>query len=270
MHGHRTIHMTMLILTTLLALFANSQNGLASDDTTNSREAKEVTAPSPPSAGEASESPSLAIQSGSLALQTTTDEPFESSAFPVIGGPLAHVWQVVRNSVLADMASLARCSSSDGRCSPAAQLLRQIIADGRSHDGLARLGVINRAINLAIKPMNDPYGWRSPLESLSAGQGDCKDYAVIKYLALLQAGFAEKDVKLVIVQDAVIDQTHAIVVVRLNGDWVVLDNRWLALVRDFELRRAIPLYILDENGVRRFDQQEASSDSLGRAGATKK
>jgi hypothetical protein len=40
--------------------------------------------------------------------------------------------------------------------------------------------------------------------------------------------------------------------VRIEGDWIILDNRWLALVRDREMRRATPLFELDENGVRRF------------------
>jgi predicted transglutaminase-like cysteine proteinase len=165
------------------------------------------------------------------------------------------------------MTSLERCPVEREACSPAAKVLRKIIVDGRSHDGLARLGVINRAINLAIRATRNPYGWRSPLEALSAGEGDCKDYAITKYLALLEAGSAEQDVKLVIVQDTATDQAHAIVIVHLNADWVVLDNRWLALVRDFELRRSVPLYILDENGVRQFDRKEARSRPVSQTGS---
>jgi len=143
-------------------------------------------------------------------------------------------------------------------CLPATRALRDIIADTRSREGLARIGVINRAINLAIRPTDDPI-WRSPLETLSTGQGDCKDYAVAKYLALLEAGFPVEDVKLVIVHDLTVKQDHAIVMVRFKGDWVALDNRWLALVRDSELRRAIPLFVLDENGIGQFARQEAKA-----------
>ena len=38
----------------------------------------------------------------------------------------------------------------------------------------------------------------------------------------------------------------------------MLDNRWLALVHDFELRHADPLYILDKSGVRRFGERQAA------------
>ena len=102
--------------------------------------------------------------------------------------------------------------------------------------------------------------------TLSAGAGDCKDYAVAKYFALLEAGFPERDVKLVIVRLIAAHQDHAIVAVRFNGGWILLDNRWLALIHDFELRRAEPLYILDEDGVRRFDKREAGSIPSVRSG----
>ena len=67
-----------------------------------------------------------------------------------------------------------------------------------------------------------------------------------------QSGFAERDVKLVILREIAAHQDHAIIAVRFNGGWIVLDNRWLALIHDFELRRAEPLYILDEDGVKRL------------------
>jgi hypothetical protein len=80
---------------------------------------------------------------------------------------------------------------------------------------------------------------------------DCEDYA-IAYVALEAAGVATEDIKPVVVRDTVADEYHVIVAVRLDGVWLTLDNRWLALVRDDELRHAIPLFVLDESGVRRF------------------
>ncbi len=139
-----------------------------------------------------------------------------------------------------------------------ADRLRRIVEEARTQDGLARIGHINRAINLAIKPVATVY-WQSALETLSAGTGDCKNYSVAKYLALREAGFSKRDVKLVIVHDTAAHQDHAIVTVLFDGTWYVLDTRWLAQVRDFELRHANPLYILDESGVRRFGEQQAAS-----------
>jgi hypothetical protein len=33
---------------------------------------------------------------------------------------------------------------------------------------------------------------------------------------------------------------------------MVLDNRWLALVQDIDIKRVVPLFILDHTGVRAF------------------
>ena len=66
----------------------------------------------------------------------------------------------------------------------------------RARDGRARLGEINRAINLAIRPMSDlaQYGeidvWSSPLVTFAHGAGDCEDYAIAKFVALRLAGIA--------------------------------------------------------------------------------
>jgi hypothetical protein len=63
---------------------------------------------------------------------------------------------------------------------------------------------------------------------------------------------AEADVKLVVVRNTAAREDHAVVAVRLDGAWIILDNRWLPLVRDSEMLRATPLFVLDDNGVRRF------------------
>jgi predicted transglutaminase-like cysteine proteinase len=56
----------------------------------------------------------------------------------------------------------------------------------------------------AITPTSDeaPWGvadhWSPPFEILQTHRGDCEDYAIVKYVALLQAGLSHDDVKIVI------------------------------------------------------------------------
>jgi hypothetical protein len=38
----------------------------------------------------------------------------------------------------------------------------------------------------------------------------------------------------------------------VNGEWLILDNRQLTLVRDTDVIRATPEFLLDEYGVHRF------------------
>jgi predicted transglutaminase-like cysteine proteinase len=111
--------------------------------------------------------------------------------------------------------------------------------------------VINRAINLTIHPASWNY-WITPLETFAMSRGDCKQYAIAKYAALIEAGISENDVRLVIVRDLVNNANHAVVAVRLNGDWIVLDNRSMALTQDIEMRGVIPLFVFDRGGVKQF------------------
>jgi predicted transglutaminase-like cysteine proteinase len=94
--------------------------------------------------------------------------------------------------------------------------------------------------------------WTAPLATLTTGFGDCEDYAIAKYVALVEAGVAAEDVRLIIARDLVRGGGHAVVAVRLDGRWIMLDNRWQALADDGEMRRLIPLFVLDREGVKQF------------------
>ena len=140
----------------------------------------------------------------------------------------------------------------------AARNFLAIVAQGRALSGLARIGIINRAVNLAIEPMSDmaqwgvPDRWSPPLETFTTGRGDCEDYAIAKYVALTAAGMPAQDVKLVIVRNIAANEDHAIVAVRNGGDWIMLDNRWLTLVKDVEMPK-------DRSAVRARRRRRAAS-----------
>jgi len=184
-------------------------------------------------------------------------EPFGLESTVVGTGSILTKWRGVEADIRADWQILARCEDG-AACPPAAQRFLTIVAQGRAQHGRARVGVINRAINLAIKPMSDlaQWGvidrWSAPLGTFTTGRGDCEDYAIAKYVALTAAGVAAEDIRLVVVRDTVAGEYHVIVAVRLDGAWLTLDNRWLALLRDDELRHTIPLFVLDATGVRGF------------------
>ena len=193
-----------------------------------------------------------------LAKSPTLAAPFGLNAVPVADGELLTNWSSVEADIRAESEILAQCRENIVRCPPAARTFLAIVAQGRAQTGRARIGVINRAINLAIHPMSDlaQWGvedrWTAPLATLTTGFGDCEDYAIAKYVALMQAGVAAEDVQLIIVRDLARDGDHAVVAVRLDGHWIMLDNRWLALVDDREMRRIIPRFVLDHEGVKQF------------------
>jgi len=193
-----------------------------------------------------------------LGPELTVAEPFGLKTMPVTGGGLLAKWDGVTGEIRAESDVLAHCRALASPCPAAAQKFLAVIAEGRNHEGRARVGVINRAINMAIAPMSDlaqwgvPDRWSAPLETLTTGRGDCEDYAIAKYVALVEAGVAADDVRLVIVRDLALAQDHAVVAVRLDGEWTMLDNRRLVLVQDVDMPHVQPLFVLDESGVKQF------------------
>lgn len=144
-------------------------------------------------------------------------------------------WRLVQIQMSDDAARLAACRADAEACSIEDRRFEQIVDAARARDGLARIGEVNRAVNMMIRPVSDlrRFGvrdhWSAPLETLQAGIGDCEDYALLKYLALREAGFAEDDLQILIVRDPILRADHAVVVVRHDNRWIVLDNRMLAL-----------------------------------------
>jgi predicted transglutaminase-like cysteine proteinase len=178
------------------------------------------------------------------------DEPFAALRPVDRGGPLWIKWHGVEREMAAEQSVLARCRMDSEACaSPAARRFVAIIETARAREGRARIGEINRAINLAIRPMSDlaQHGvadvWSSPLATLTSGAGDCEDYAIAKFAALREIGFADDDLRLIVVRDLAAHEYHAVAAVRLDGQWLILDNRHMALV---EARHATyePLFSL--------------------------
>jgi predicted transglutaminase-like cysteine proteinase len=174
-----------------------------------------------------------------------------------VAGEVATKWRAVEADIDREQQVLARCREQEA-CPVVAHSLLDIVAEGAGRSGRARVGLINRAVDLAIMPASDEaqWGvadhWSPPFETLQTHRGDCEDYAVVKYVALLQAGLSHDDVKIVILRNLLPKEDHAVVAARVDGQWLILDNRRLALVRDTKMVGSIPKFVLDENGTRRF------------------
>jgi predicted transglutaminase-like cysteine proteinase len=185
-------------------------------------------------------------------------EPFDLRTTNAAPGDTPAKWSDLRTRILADERTLAACATPNHPCPDAARRFLSIIELGRQHIGRARLGWINRAVNLSIRSMSDwaQYGyadyWASPLQTLSSGAGDCEDYAIVKYIALRHLGIAPGDLRLLIVRDKMREALHAIVTVRFEQQWLILDNRTMAMLSTEQSQRYSPLFVMDDQGVRSF------------------
>jgi predicted transglutaminase-like cysteine proteinase len=196
---------------------------------------------------------------GSSKLAGRSTEPFGLLASTLSWGGLRDKWLGVERKLDDERVQLALCDGDRDRCvSPAALQLLAIVDNARAREGRARLGEINRAINLAIRPMSDlaQYGeidvWSSPLVTFAHGTGDCEDYAIAKFVALRLAGISPDDLRIVVMRDTIRGEDHAVAAARLDGHWLVLDNRRMAMVEDAYLRNVRPLFVIDQHGVMQY------------------
>src|SRR3954468_8427857 len=192
-------------------------------------------------------------------------EPFGLAVSPLQSGGLRDKWLGVQRRLDDEMVQLALCEGDRDGCASSAALkfIDHVVHPHISHaprlrEGRARLGEINRAVNLAIRPISDlaQHGqadvWTSPLATLARGGGDCEDYAIAKFMALQRAGVAPDDLRIVVLHDTIHGEDHAVAAARLDGRWLTLDNRRMAMVEDADVRNFRPTFVIGQHGVMRY------------------
>jgi predicted transglutaminase-like cysteine proteinase len=200
--------------------------------------------------GGASRLAAIAVQQGSIAAATpqpavawtgfdqprrelAADKPdvFGSSALPVAHTPLDRQWQ---------RASAARLGK-DG-------LWSHLLSDLRGKDRRTQVEGVNHWVNQRLRFADDMlvYGtadrWATAQESLGVGRGDCEDFAIAKMQLLRTLGVPAKDLYLTIVRDLARREDHAILVVRLENQFVVLDNGADRIFGTGEIRDYRPVF----------------------------
>jgi predicted transglutaminase-like cysteine proteinase len=164
-------------------------------------------------------------------------------------------WADLQSRIQSEEETLAACRAGSADCPAAARQFLRIVELGRQREGRARLGEINRAVNLSIRPVDDAvqHGvadlWSTPLATLSAGAGDCEDYAIIKYVALRELGIAPDDLRILIVHNSRRRTKHAVLAVHLGEQWLILDNQTMIMVDGGDAIHYRPLFALDHRGV---------------------
>lgn len=91
--------------------------------------------------------------------------------------------------------------------------------------------MLARSCNLNLAPpekklvnWNKSDYWETP-EELFARGGDCEDFAIAKYAWLRFIGVAEERLRIAIVYDRIRNIPHAVLVIYINSEALVLDNQ---------------------------------------------
>ncbi|MDQ3077912.1 MAG: transglutaminase-like cysteine peptidase [Pseudomonadota bacterium] len=165
-----------------------------------------------------------------LDFSASPDRPdvFNSVAMPISRSPLDHRWNRVGASEVGGEAALYSASL-------------------RRHAERVRIEAVNIYVNGRVAFVDDSrqFGvtdrWSPAAETLALGRGDCEDYALAKMAMLRRAGFADDDLYLVVLKDLVRRADHAVLVVRSEGRFLVLDNSSDRLLDSAEIRDYRPI-----------------------------
>ena len=121
----------------------------------------------------------------------------------------------------------------------------------KSLDKMAQLEAVNDFMNKfqyiedVVNWGKEDY-WETPLEFLQFS-GDCKDYAIAKYMSLRYLGWPDDQLRLVVVQDLNLHLGHAILVVYSDGKTIALDNQIRHLIGTENIHHYRPVYAVNES-----------------------
>ncbi len=204
-----------------------------------------------------------------------TDHPFGMTELMAPEGLTKDQWRQIKADILVELPKLTKCQANLDKCTSTEKRFGDIVGEAAHQDGLAKIALINATINALIdyEPDRNQWAvadkWTAPFANkkgaFETGHGDCEDYALAKYVALRQAGVRSEDVRMVLVHDNAVRADHAILVVRYDKRWLILDNRWDKLVEDKELTQLRPLAIVDASGVTLLAKQFTLSSKIAPA-----
>lgn len=114
------------------------------------------------------------------------------------------------------------------------------------------LPAVNEYMNKStyiVDPVNwgIPDYWATP-DEFFLKDGDCEDYAISKYVTLKRLGVDPGIMRLVILQDENLRAAHAVLAVRHEGVYKILDNQVNAVLSDTQILHYRPVYSLNETG----------------------
>lgn len=92
---------------------------------------------------------------------------------------------------------------------------------------------------------NVPDYWATPREFI-LNSGDCEDYAITKFYALIKLGVDPESMRVVALKDAIRNLAHAVLVIYTNNDAYILDNLTDMTLTHARYTHYLPQYSINE------------------------
>lgn len=177
---------------------------------------------------------------GSLVLRTNTDRGSQE-------------WIKVFSRINAEAGRYNKCDTARQGCHPKIVHWRKTISSLKGLPAAVQLAAVNLEINSLIRYRDDSraYGqadhWATPIEALT-GFGDCEDYAILKYMTLIELGYRDDQLKIVVVKDKTRRIGHAVLAVSIGAEIKILDNLARNPVQHTKISSYQPVYSVNRTG----------------------
>ncbi|MEM8743377.1 MAG: transglutaminase-like cysteine peptidase [Pseudomonadota bacterium] len=162
-------------------------------------------------------------------------------------------WKGVLTRIVDESEMYERCTAGAADCPEHVRKWRVLLEDLKGLPQEVQVKRLNKAINGMISYADDDklFGkrdyWASPAEVLH-GRGDCEDYSALKFWSLLELGFRNDQLRMVVVRDRRRALMHAVTTVQLDdGRTLVLDSLFDHPVEPQHILKYEPIYSANLN-----------------------
>jgi len=137
-------------------------------------------------------------------------------------------------------------------CGASRAALDRDLAPVRDQGFLAKVEAVNTLVNAHVTYARDidSYGvldhWATPSQTLERGVGDCEDYAILKMALLAELGIPRTSMSVVVLSDDRRGLFHAVLAVKTNRGFYILDNLSDSVKVDSQIAHYSPLYSMSE------------------------
>ena len=158
-------------------------------------------------------------------------------------------WESVLIKLAAEEQAVLLCRD-EGRCdSRNVKSLAEFVTKLAKSTRAAKIQAVNEYFNAwPYTTDQDQFGrpdlWQSPLGFMRRS-GDCEDYAIAKYFTLRLLGLRDKDMRIVVSYDRGKQEAHAVLAVRHNGRFYLLDNRSQEIRQQSRTPDLVPKYAVN-------------------------
>ena len=160
-------------------------------------------------------------------------------------------WARVLGKMKTERPQFRACLDNQAACAAAGlRAWREVAASAKGKPALEVLKTVNGYFNRwPYKLDRELYGisefWATPQEFMKRS-GDCEDYAIAKFFVLRDLGYANDQLRIVILMDRIRRIGHAVLAVYAVGDILILDSLTDLIFSHKKYRHYVPQYSMNE------------------------